>query len=120
MSDIPFAISRGLEENLPETLTDGKLYFCRDTKNFYIDFLNPDNELERFQIGTNILVDGNFFNINSTTTTLTSPLIINNNTIEINKHSLLLKENSIMSIWAPIGSSPSFSIGLTTQGSTID
>ena len=32
-----FKISRGGEQNLPTTITDGWAYFTPDTKNFFID-----------------------------------------------------------------------------------
>lgn len=33
-----FKITRGLEENLPITTTDGQIYYCYDTGNLYIDY----------------------------------------------------------------------------------
>ena len=33
-----FKILRGKEANLPSTITDGNIYFCKDTKNYYIDY----------------------------------------------------------------------------------
>ena len=38
-----FRISKGLEINLPVTKTDGRLYFCIDTGNLYIDYQEGEN-----------------------------------------------------------------------------
>lgn len=43
-----FQISRGIEANLPEVITDGKMYYCTDTSNLYIDY-----QESRFQINAN-------------------------------------------------------------------
>lgn len=42
-----FKINRGLSSNLPSTLTDGWIYFCTDTGEFHIDYLDNDNALKR-------------------------------------------------------------------------
>lgn len=44
-----FKILRGKEANLPSTITDGNIYFCKDTKNYYIDY-NLDGTLTRSKI----------------------------------------------------------------------
>lgn len=44
-----FKILRGKEANLPPTITDGNIYFCKDTKNYYIDY-NLDGTLTRSKI----------------------------------------------------------------------
>ena len=44
-----FKILRGKEVNLPSTITDGNIYFCKDTKNYYIDY-NLDGTLTRSKI----------------------------------------------------------------------
>lgn len=33
-----FRITRGLEDDLPSTITDGQIYYCYDTGNLYIDY----------------------------------------------------------------------------------
>ena len=33
-----FKITRGLENDLPDTKTDGQIYYCYDTGNLYIDY----------------------------------------------------------------------------------
>ena len=43
-----FQIGRGIEANLPENITDGKLYYCTDTSNIFIDY-----QESRFQINAN-------------------------------------------------------------------
>ena len=45
-----FKICRGLEANLPTTLTNGYAYFCTNTGNFYIDHLNAQSTLVRSKI----------------------------------------------------------------------
>lgn len=47
-----FKINRGLEVNLPATLTDGYCYFCTDTTNFYIDFLDTNGILTRSKLSS--------------------------------------------------------------------
>lgn len=42
-----FKICRGLEANLPAMKNNGAIYFCKDTSNLYIDYLNENGELER-------------------------------------------------------------------------
>lgn len=47
-----FKINRGLEANLPATLTNGYCYFCTDTTNFYIDFLDTNGILTRSKLSS--------------------------------------------------------------------
>lgn len=47
-----FKQCRGIEINLPSTLTDGYCYFCTDTGNFYIDYTNTDGALVRSKISS--------------------------------------------------------------------
>lgn len=42
-----FNISKGLEASLPSTKTDGKMYFCTDTGNIYIDYKDGNNILRK-------------------------------------------------------------------------
>lgn len=42
-----FRISKGLEANLPATKTDGRLYFCTDTGNLYIDYKGETGSVVR-------------------------------------------------------------------------
>lgn len=44
-----FKILRGKETTLPSTITDGYIYFCKDTKNYYIDYI-LDGTLTRSKI----------------------------------------------------------------------
>lgn len=41
---------RGFEANLPSTMTDGVVYFCKDTGNWYVDHLNESGNLTRSKI----------------------------------------------------------------------
>ena len=45
-----FRMNRGLEASLPATFTDGAVYFCKDTGNFFIDFINVEGNLTRSKI----------------------------------------------------------------------
>lgn len=45
-----FKVLRGLEANIPSTYTDGCIYFCKDTSNYYIDYIGTDGELHRSKI----------------------------------------------------------------------
>lgn len=45
-----FNILRGLSSNLPNTKTDGSLYFCIDTGDVYFDYLDANNVLQRTKI----------------------------------------------------------------------
>ncbi len=45
-----FRMNRGLEASLPTTFTDGAVYFCKDTGNFFIDFVNAEGNLTRSKI----------------------------------------------------------------------
>ena len=45
-----FKQSRGLEKDLPITLTDGYIYFCIDTGNFYIDHVNAVGTVVRSKV----------------------------------------------------------------------
>jgi hypothetical protein len=45
-----FKILRGVEANIPSTYTDGCIYFCKDTSNYYIDYIGTDGELHRSKI----------------------------------------------------------------------
>lgn len=47
-----FKVHRGNETNLPVEMTDGWAYFCTDSGNFYIDWLNR-SALTRTQINAN-------------------------------------------------------------------
>lgn len=42
-----FKIKRGKSIDLPEEFTNGCIYFCTDTSEFYIDYLDEDNQLQR-------------------------------------------------------------------------
>ena len=48
-----FKICRGLEENLPESLTNGYAYFCTNTGSFFIDHLDTNGSLVRSKISAN-------------------------------------------------------------------
>lgn len=52
MADTPIKISRGLEANIPTEKIDGNIYFCTDTGNIYIDYLDTINGLIRKQISS--------------------------------------------------------------------
>ena len=45
-----FRISRGLKTKLPSTKVDGRIYFCTDTGELYIDYKNSSNTLQRVGI----------------------------------------------------------------------
>ena len=45
---VSLKINRGLEINLPEKISDGKIYFCVDTGNMYFDY-----NATRIQINAN-------------------------------------------------------------------
>ena len=45
-----FKVLRGVEANTPSTYTDGCIYFCKDTSNYYIDYIGTDGELHRSKI----------------------------------------------------------------------
>lgn len=45
-----FKVLRGVEANIPSTYTDGCIYFCKDTSNYYIDYIGTDGELHRSKI----------------------------------------------------------------------
>ena len=45
---VQFQISRGIESELPQIITDGKIYFCTDTGNLFIDY-----NTERIHINAN-------------------------------------------------------------------
>ena len=45
-----FKVLRGVETNIPSTYTDGCIYFCKDTSNYYIDYIGTDGELHRSKI----------------------------------------------------------------------
>lgn len=45
-----FKVLRGIESNIPSTYTDGCIYFCKDTGNYYIDYVGTDKELHRSKI----------------------------------------------------------------------
>lgn len=42
-----FKILRGLSYNIPSIIDDGCIYFCTDTGNMFIDYINPDGYLRR-------------------------------------------------------------------------
>jgi hypothetical protein len=42
-----FRISKGIEEDLPEVKTDGRMYFCTDTGNIYIDYRDGNTTLRK-------------------------------------------------------------------------
>lgn len=45
-----FKVLRGVEANIPSAYTDGCIYFCKDTSNYYIDYIGIDGELHRSKI----------------------------------------------------------------------
>ena len=45
-----FKILRGNAENLPDTKKDGYAYFCTDTHDFYIDYIDSNGQLTRGQL----------------------------------------------------------------------
>ena len=45
---VQFQISRGIESELPQIITDGKIYFCIDTGNLFIDY-----NTERIHVNAN-------------------------------------------------------------------
>ena len=45
-----FKVLRGVEANIPSTYTDGCIYFCKDTSNYYIDYIGTDGEPHRSKI----------------------------------------------------------------------
>lgn len=45
-----FKVLRGVESDIPSTYTDGCIYFCKDTSNYYIDYIGTDGELHRSKI----------------------------------------------------------------------
>ena len=45
-----FKVLRGVEANIPSTYTDGCICFCKDTSNYYIDYIGTDGELHRSKI----------------------------------------------------------------------
>ena len=45
-----FRIFRGIEDNLPEVMSDGYMYFCTDTSKLYIDHINKEGILSRSQV----------------------------------------------------------------------
>lgn len=64
-----FKICRGVETNLPTTLTSGYCYFCTDTTNFYIDYTDTYGALTRAKIASKYAdklrytEDGNFMEL---------------------------------------------------------
>ena len=42
-----FRISKGIEKDLPTAKTDGRMYFCTDTGNIYIDYKDGNNILRK-------------------------------------------------------------------------
>lgn len=42
-----FKLCRGFESEIPQTYTDGYMYFCTDTGNLYIDWADESGELHR-------------------------------------------------------------------------
>ena len=67
-----FKICRGVETNLPTTLTSGYCYFCTDTTNFYIDYTDTYGALTRAKIASKYAdklrytEDGNFIELDPT------------------------------------------------------
>ena len=49
-----FKICRGLEANLPAMKNNGAIYFCKDTSNLYIDYLNENGELTRSKVAAGL------------------------------------------------------------------
>lgn len=45
-----FKVLRGVEADIPSAYTDGCIYFCKDTSNYYIDYIGTDGELHRSKI----------------------------------------------------------------------
>ena len=48
-----FKIGRGMQDGIPETLTDGMLYYCIDTTNLFIDYTDSNGNLVRSQLSAN-------------------------------------------------------------------
>lgn len=48
-----FKIGRGMQDGIPETLTDGMLYYCTDTTNLFIDYTDSNGNLVRSQLSAN-------------------------------------------------------------------
>lgn len=48
-----FKIGRGMQYGIPETLTDGMLYYCTDTTNLFIDYTDSNGNLIRSQLSAN-------------------------------------------------------------------
>ena len=47
-----FRVFRGVEGDLPETMSDGYMYFCTDTSKLYIDHINKEGMLSRSQVSS--------------------------------------------------------------------
>lgn len=47
-----FKVCRGKESDLPEQRTDGFAYFCRDSRNFFIDCTDAEGKVVRMQINS--------------------------------------------------------------------
>lgn len=73
-----FKISRGSETNLPKGITDGYAYFCADSQNFYIDFVDSEGVATRKKLGVEYAeklrysTDGKYVEINPTDIALLS------------------------------------------------
>lgn len=48
-----FKIGRGMQDGIPEALTDGMLYYCTDTTNLFIDYTDSNGNLVRSQLSAN-------------------------------------------------------------------
>ena len=48
-----FKIGRGMQDGIPEALTDGMLYYCTDTTNLFIDYTDSNGNLVRTQLSAN-------------------------------------------------------------------
>lgn len=45
-----FKIGRGMQDGIPEALTDGMLYYCTDTTNLFIDYTDSNGNLVRSRL----------------------------------------------------------------------
>lgn len=77
-----FKICRGAEANLPITKTNGYAYFCTDTQNFYIDWMDSSSNLIRSKLAVEYAdklrytADGTTIEIDPTN------ILTKNNTVE--------------------------------------
>lgn len=77
-----FKLCRGAETNLPTTKTNGYAYFCTDTQNFYIDWMDSSSNLIRSKLAVEYAdklrytADGTTIEIDPTN------ILTKNNTVE--------------------------------------